>query len=454
MNTTPFAHQLEAADFIDANDGRGLLAIEMGGGKSFAALIHAARHPEKRPIIIVCPATLKPMWERECLIHFNWRAEVVEGVRPHRTPLPSRPKIVIVNYDILHAWLPLLQELKPQIVILDESSYIGSRSARRTKMSRLLCQDVPHVLALSGTPLTNRPAELWPTLNILAPKQFDSFYTFAHRYAAAKRTPWGWDFSGASHLDELHAKLSKGIMFRKRKEDILDLPAKRRSVIPMKIADPKEYQKASEDFLGWMADRMPSKLKGAEKAHFLTKVGYLKRLAAQLKLPAVFDWLDSFLNESDEKLICFGIHRESIVEKIHARYANSVIVTGQVTGKKRQLAIDKFLRDKKCRLFIGNIDAAGIGWSAKGVSNVAFVECAWSPGKHTQAEDRTHGIGRGSEGKTSHSYYLVGQDTIEMKLADILQKKQRNLNKVLDGGEKGEDLNLFDLLVRQLGSSR
>lgn len=336
-------------------------------------------------------------------------------------------------------------------VLVSNCQYISNPTTLRSKAVRELCEGVPAIIALSGTPLTNRPIELWPILNILAPDKFPSRYAFAHRYCAAKRTHWGWDFSGASNLDELNRKLQP-VMIRRRKADVLkDLPAKRRSVIPMELSNPKEYEEARDNFSEWLADRDPNRMERNDKANALVKIGHLKRLAARLKLPAALDWIDSFLQQTDEKLVVFGIHRESIVEAIHERYANSSIVTGAVTGKKRQLAIDKFLRDKKCRLFVGNIDAAGVGWSAKGVSNVAFVELPWSPGKLAQCEDRCHGIGRGDENKSTHSWTLVGRGTIEEKLADVLQKKQRNLSKVLDGKGNPDDLNIFDLLIKELG---
>lgn len=460
MNTTPYQFQIDGADFIKATGGKALIAFEMGLGKSITSLLHAFRNPSLRPIVIVTPASLKWNWERECSIHFGWRAEIVETTRPKEAPLPSKPKIVIVNYDILATrrgegvgpgWLKALKKLNPQMLILDEVQYVSNPQTLRSKAVKELCEGVPVVIALSGTPLTNRPIELWPILNILAPDKFPSRYAFAHRYCAAKRTHWGWDFSGASNLDELNRKLQP-VMIRRRKADVLkDLPAKRRSVVPMELSNPKEYEDARDDFSGWLAERDPNRMEKDDKANALVKIGHLKRLAARLKLPAAFEWLDSFLRDTDEKLVVFGIHRETIVEAIHERYANSAIVTGAITGKKRQLAIDKFLRDKKCRLFVGNIDAAGVGWSAKGVSNVVFVELPWSPGKLSQCEDRCHGIGRGDENKNTHSWTLVGRGTIEEKLADVLQKKQRNLSKILDGKGNPDDLNIFDLLIKELG---
>lgn len=460
--TTPFGFQREAVDWLHSKNGRGLLAMDMGTGKSFCSLLFA-KEDNPKPIVIVCPATIKPVWEREAAVHFNWRAEIVETTRPHKTPLPSRPRIVICNYDILArrrgenvgpGWVGALKALKPQLIILDEVQLLIDHNSLRSKAVAELCKGVPKVIALSGTPLVNRPIELWTILNILDPKAFPSRYSFAHRYCGPKRTFWGWDFTGASNLTELNQRLQP-VMFRRRKADVLkDLPAKQRNVVPLELSDPKEYQAARDDFAGWLAERDPGRMDRDEKANALVKLGKLKHLAATLKLSSVYGWIDRFIEGSDGKLIVFGIHRESVVEAIHAKYPGSSIVTGAVTGKKRQLAIDKFLRDKRCRLFVGNIEAAGVGWSAKGVSDVAFVELPWSPGKVAQAEDRCHGIGRGDENKRTTSWTLVGKGTIEEKLAEILQRKQKTLSKILDGKSNADDLNVHDLLIKALRNER
>lgn len=451
MNTKPYPFQEEDAGELANNfKGRGLISHEMGMGKSLTSLL-ACQLLKASPVIIVCPASLKWNWEREAKVHFGLRAVVLEGTCPPADRgFPVNAKLVIINYDILGPWLRWLRKLKPQAIILDESHFIASRYAQRSRNCRKLCRKVPNVILLSGTPLVNRPSELWHQMHLLHPKIFTSFWSWARRFCAPRRTHWGWDVRGASNLPRLRKLLKKWGVIRRRKVDVLkDLPPKSRSVVPVPLTRPKEYRRAVKDFLGWLAEKKPEKLRKAMMAEQLVKWSYLKQLAAELSMGAKIDWINTFLKGTDEKLIVFAVHRK-VVEAIRKRFENvAVKVDGSVTGRKRQQAVDRFVKHPGCRLFVGN-RAAEVGWSAKGIPNVAHVELPWAPGSVTQRGDRAHGIGRGKVGVVTREWFLVAKGTVEEKLAQILQRKQGVFRSVLDGKGKGDRLNVFDLLEKEL----
>lgn len=446
--TQPFLFQLQDVRRIHKMGGRCLIANPMGTGKSFEALLYALRHPEQRPIVVVCPASVKWNWLHEATIHAGIRAEVLESRSPHKGRILKPPQLAIINYDILASWLKYLRKLRPQLIILDEVHMLQSRTTQRTRAARALCVGVPHVLALSGTPLINRPAELWPTLNILRPDLFPNWIEFARRHCAPTWKPWGWEFKGATDLDVLHRHLTKHLMVRRTKQEALPgLPSKSRVVVPLDIVGRKQYNHAVHDFLGWMAKHHRHKLSRAAKAERLVQLGYLKRLAGRLKLKSVMEWVDDFLVEAEGKLILFAIHKK-IIRQLRQRYQSlCVVVTGDVTGRKRQQAIDAFQKNRRIRLFIGNLDAAGVGWNGTAAEAVAFAELGWSPGKHTQGEDRCHRIG---QKRNTTAYYLVARDTIEQSLCQLLQDKQKTLDKVLDGGVTDDALDIFDRLTQEL----
>jgi SWI/SNF-related matrix-associated actin-dependent regulator of chromatin subfamily A-like protein 1 len=453
--TKPYDFQDEDVTKIIRMGGRSLIAWEMGAGKTFASLLFALRTPTARPIIVICPAGLKWNWLHEVNIHTNLRADVLHGMKVNERLVSRNSPITIVNYDILGGWLDYLKSLSPKLVIIDEATYLSGRTTKRCKHVKELCHKIPHVLALSGTPIISRPADLWPILNVIRPDMFPSFYSYAHTHCSPRRTYWGWDFRGASHLDELHKKISE-IMVRRRKVDILtDLPKKTRTVIPFDIMGRKDYEEAVGNFLKWISQKHPGKLKSAIKAQQIVQLGYLKRLAATKKMIFVEKWLDDFLAENEEKIIVFCVHKK-IIARLHERYEKqSVVVDGSITGNKRKEHTQHFLSDKKCRMLIGNIKAAGVGWSAKGVSHVAFAELGWTPGEHLQGEDRAWGIGRGQKGVMTNIYYLVARNTIESRLVEIIQKKQKTLNRVIDGKKTSVDtLNVFDLLTNELKKER
>ena len=146
----------------------------------------------------------------------------------------------------------------------------------------------------------------------------------------------------------------------------------------------------------------------------------------------------------------FAIHKK-IINALRERYPKAVLVTGDVTGKKRQRAVDKFQRHKGTRLFIGNIQAAGVGLTLTASSTVLFAEIGWTPGEHVQAEDRIHRIGQTA---SATCYYLIGVDTIEERLSRIIQEKQLVLSATLDGGTTNEQLDIFDQLQGEFTNAK
>lgn len=444
--TEPKDYQWEGIYQIKDWRGRALLADEMGLGKTLQALYYAYKVTKCRPVIVVCPASVKLNWEREAAHHVGMASEVLEGRKvPRLKPLVRTP-IIILNYEILAAWLPYLLALNPQMVVIDEAHYIKNRNSKRYKAVKKLCEHVTRVIALSGTPLTNQPAELWPVLSIIRPDLFKSFFKFVFKWCKPKKLPWGWVYSGARDLDILHAKLKRTCMIRRLKRDVLkDLPPKVRKVIPMQLSDRREYDEATNDFLGWLSKQSLEKARKAKKAEALIRIGYLLRLCAKLKVELIYDWIDNFLETSDGKLVVMTMHRR-MIELLEERYGKlAVRVDGTVKGDDRQRAVDSFQHSPKVRLFLGNIRAAGIGITLTAADTCVFTDLPWTPGDLVQAEDRIHRIGQKG---TAFIYYLVAVNTIEEKLCKLLREKQSILEEVLDGKGRGDDLNIFNELLR------
>ena len=447
---TPFDYQKEVVQDIEDFEGRSLVSVEQGLGKTAIALWTLKRQKiESFPAVVICPSAVKYMWEHEA-IRMGIRPTVLEGTKPEKVGRKSNaPRLTILNQDILYAWLPVLLKQGTKTVIIDECQNFASRSSRRTKAVLKLGRSCRHVIALSGTPLVNRPAELWPTLHMIRPDLYPSFWQFAQRFCKPRRTPWGWDFSGASNLDVLHSTLNRQCMVRRLKKDVLkDLPEKMRCVVPVEISDRKEYEKARDDFAGWLKSVQPDRVQSALRAQQMTQIGYLLRLTAKLKLRSVVEWCNNFLEGSDEKLVVFGVHTK-MIEALDRRLngGKHVIIDGSVTGRLRKAACDQFQRDPKTRVLIGNIKAAGVGLTLTAASTVAFAELFWTPGAMTQAEDRCHRIGTT---QTVWAYYLVAAGTIEERLCKAIQTKQEVIRATLDGGKMEDDLSILDQLLAEL----
>jgi YesN/AraC family two-component response regulator len=171
---------------------------------------------------------------------------------------------------------------------------------------------VKHTLALSGTPITNRPIELFTTIKMLAPQLFGSKFEFAQEFCNARHNGFGWDFSGAKNTEKLHKILTESIMIRRLKADVLkDLPAKMRSVVPVEITNRNIYVKAESNFIDYLKKIDPEKAKSAERAETLVQIEGLKQLTIEGKIKACKLWIKEHL-ETNGKLVVFCTHKSTI----------------------------------------------------------------------------------------------------------------------------------------------
>ncbi|MBU2249446.1 MAG: DEAD/DEAH box helicase, partial [Gammaproteobacteria bacterium] len=454
-----YPFQNEGVSFIESRNGRALVGDEMGLGKTAQALIWLKNHPKAYPCIVVCPASLKLNWLKEIRMWIGKNApvQILEGRKPNGYQI-NQNDIIIINYDILgnatynkstkkwdtSGWVTELIEKKIKTIIFDEVHYAKNNHANRTKAAKALAVHCKHVLALSGTPIVNRPMEFFNPINMIRPDVFPSFWRFAQEFCGAKHNGFGWDFTGATNTDKLHKLLTNTIMVRRLKKDVLkDLPPKVRSVIPFEISNRKDYEKADTNIIEWIRDNEGNeKAEKASYAEVLVAFEKLKQLAVKGKMKASIEWISDFL-ESGEKLIVFATHT-STLDLLQKEFGDiGVRLDGSTSAKNRQNVVDAFQNDDSVRLFLGNVKAAGVGITLTAASNVAFMELPWTPGDASQAEDRAHRIGQAD---SVSIWYLIAQDTVEEIIATILSNKQKTLDAVLDGKEPDKSSILSELI--------
>lgn len=450
--TTPKPFQWDGAKGIHAFDGRSLLADEMGLGKTFQVLLYLLKYQPKRPVIVVTPAAAKYSWEHEAKHHFGLLTEVVSGRKmPRKARLANlHAPIIVINYEILHNWVDYLIELRPICVVWDEAHYIGNPKTIRFKALEFLINEarVPYRIALSGTPLTNRPSELWTTLHLLRPDLYGSLMDFGMEYCQPKIVRGIWSFTGAKNLDKLHVRLKTELMIRRLKKDVAkELPEKVRKLIPIELDKEArdEYDFCARHFITWLKLRHPGKVHAALKAPHLVQMGYLLRLCAKLKRFTVAQWIDDFVAESDSKIVIFSGHTK-MIEWLERRYAGQcVVINGEITGRKRHDAIQRFQKDPSIRFAFCNPKAAGVAITLTAANVVCYTDFPYAPGTVKQGEDRIHRIG---QTKKCYIYFLAARRTIEEKLCDLLATKQHILDQVLDGIDNGQDFDIFEELWR------
>jgi SWI/SNF-related matrix-associated actin-dependent regulator of chromatin subfamily A-like protein 1 len=448
MSTKPLKFQRVGVDRLHAFNDRALLADDLGLGKTFQALLCAVES-KAWPLVVVCPKSLKLHWKNQSKQHFGLKSTVLSGTRVFGSKLLRGKKIYILNYDILGPWLRFLKSLKPKMIVFDECQDIRTMGTAKCKNSMKLAKGVKKILGLSGTPLTNRPFELFPILHILLPDRFANPYAFGHKFCQGDRVFGRWKFSGARNMGTLNKILNKHCMVRRLKKEVMkDLPPMTWGVTPLEITDEKEYAHAENDFLGWLAKYDIARAARAARAERYTKFSYLKMLAAQLKMEFVLEEVNRILEESDEKILLGVIHKKT-TQTLLERFAKwSVVIDGSKSEKQRQEAEDRFRKDSKVRILIGQIKAAGVGLNLPEAGVVGFVELPWTPGACQQFAARAH---RMNSVNPVRVIYWVAAGTIEDKLCEIIQRKMRILDSVLDGVPvQDTSLTVFDELQKAM----
>ena len=429
--------------FLEVANGNAMVADSMGLGKTAQALAYLQLHPELRPAIVVCPASLKYNWRNECemWLETDDTIEIINSGKSHKL----EADITIINYDILNKWKSEIKNTNIKIIIYDESHYIKNQNASRSKAAKDISASAPHRILLTGTPVLNRPNELWNQLQIIDPIAYSdkNFFRWHLRYTDATKGEYGWDFSGASNIEELAENL-KHVMIRRTKDQVLpELPDKRKSAIIVPITNRKDYRKAESEFFSWVAEQKGlAAAKRASRVEQLTKIEYLKQIAAAGKMKAAIEWITDFL-ESGEKLVVFATHKATIHALEREFGTLAVKIDGSVSVEARQAAVDGFQNDPKVKLFIGNIKAAGVGITLTSASDVIFLELPWTPADLEQSEDRVHRIGQKN---AVNIYYLLGDHTIDENIAIMLESKKKVIDGIMSEKNTETNFNLFDLM--------
>ncbi len=456
---------------------RAFLADEQGLGKTIEALA-ALEADGAYPAVVACPASLKLNWLREVerwlprrsvrvLAGTGGRAVVEAGspdavagrgavdvgspgaaAGPCAAPAVSAraaADVAIVNYDILAARVGELCALRPRALVLDESHYCKNAAAQRTQAALRLASSVAGdglVLALTGTPVMNRPAELVAQLRILGRLgEFGSGAEFGRR------------FRGADAHVRLHWHLRARCFVRRLKRDVLvQLPPKTRAVVPVELDNAAEYRLAERDVVAWLQSQpldlreLDAKVAAALRAERLVRLNALKLLAARGKLHAALAWIHDFCS-SGERLVVFAHHRE-IQRAVLERFPSALHILGEDSPVAREEALREFqaAEDEDKRLIVCSLEVAGQGITLTRASNVAFLELDWTPAKHDQAEDRCHRIGQRD---AVNATYLLAADTVDETIATLLERKRAVIAAVTDGRSEGEE-GVLDALVREL----
>lgn len=414
-----------------------LLADEPGLGKTIqvAEFVNQTRPTS---VLIVCPASLRINWGKEL--------EAWLTHKPGALDIASYGTAAKASDNLIHKW---------DLVVFDEAHYLKNPDAIRTKT----CLKIPahRRLFLTGTPIVNRPIDLWPILESmgtkikkadygrefcdghieLVPITREKFNTLKRCHIRGAIEKDGrcyrqvWDFSGASNTDRLGRILRETCMVRRTKADVLtDLPAKVRQIIEL----PGQYKES----VAMRAKIFQSFNEASDSLDTLFKVAFTEMSSLRLeqglaKVGKVRDFMLDLLEE-EEKIVLFAHHREvidTLCDALQEAGIDTVKLYGGMTPRQKDASVRAF-QTGHTRVFVGQISTAGVGLTLTAASTVVFAELDWVPGNVIQAEDRCHRLG---QKKTVRVIHLVYKDSIDSRLVHALVRKQNTIQEVMQNAK-------------------
>lgn len=436
-------------EFAANANGNAIIADGTGLGKTWQA-IGLCEYLE-RPAIVVCPASVKENWRREIKRLTGHDAYVCKSTEPGQWDVEMFAKgtfkYVIMNYDILGKGFPI-GEGKEKIIryfwadviretgtykqmIFDEAHKIKNTSANRTKATLHLGDDMNY-LFLTATPVLNRPRELYSPLRLIRPGQYLSEQHFLENYM--------WSDGHVRNVEHLRQTLSTILIRRKREDVQKDLPPIERIYDWYELTEEAmiRYQAALEGLYTTLAEFDPE---GTRNNIFiegiLAQITRLKQIVAQDKVDRIAELatelVDSEEGEGKGKVVIFSGFKP-VVRAIHKRLGHeSVCFDGDVPPADRQPIVDQFQNDPKIKFLVATGQTAGEGLTMTAGGYVIFSDFGWTPAYHQQCEGRIYG--RLNEAHGAISYYIVGINTIEEWIQELLAKKLKIIEQIVEGND-------------------
>ncbi|XP_055973698.1 DNA annealing helicase and endonuclease ZRANB3 [Sorex fumeus] len=431
--------QKDGITFALERNGRCMVADEMGLGKTIQAIAITYFYKEEWPLLIVVPSSLRYPWTEEIE---KWIPELGPeeiNVIQNKNDVwrISTSKVTVLGYGLLttdaETLIDVLNNQNFKVVIVDESHYMKSRNATRSKILLPLVQKAKRAILLTGTPALGRPEELFMQIEALFPQKFGKWTDYAKRYCNAHVRYFGkrsqWDCRGASNLNELHQLLSD-IMIRRLKTEVLtQLPPKIRQRIPFDVpaAAAKELNASFEEW---------EKLMRAPSSAAETIMGLITRMFKQTaiaKAGAVKDYIKMMLQNESLKFLVFAHHLsmlQACTEAVVENKTRYIRIDGSVPSSERIHLVNQFQKDPDTRVAILSIQAAGQGLTFTAATHVVFAELYWDPGHIRQAEDRAHRIGQCS---SVNIHYLIANGTLDTLMWGMLNRKTQVTGRTLNG---------------------
>lgn len=418
-----------------SHDCHMLLADEMGLGKTLqvAALIQS-RPIEGKSHLVVCPASVVPVWKNEIGRHFpDLRVETLKS--GHTFIEHSEPAIWLTSYTQLRRQKNLLDEIEFGYAILDEGQQIKNPDAKVT----VACMNIRacHRIVLTGTPLENRHLDLWTLFRFLMPGLLGSRRVFTE----------GLEKEGEDFLGKLSRQVAPFILRRTKKDVARELPDKVEMELtcPLTHLQESEYKRLAETGLEALGDDFNTVIRDRSMSLFTL----LTRLRQVCCDPGLLPWLSPDISSSGKfssladkvSEVTAGGHKVVIFSQF-VRLLNRVragfeercpqVPIFELTGKTtdREKPVAEFQKTRGAAMILVSLRAGGTGVTLHAADYVFLLDPWWNPAVEEQAVDRVHRIG---QDKTVFVYRMVTAGTIEERIERLKAAKKEMFDEVVGG---------------------
>jgi SWI/SNF-related matrix-associated actin-dependent regulator 1 of chromatin subfamily A len=252
-----------------------------------------------------------------------------------------------------------------------------------------------------------------------------------------------WNVTGSSNLEELRDRTT-GLVLRRLKENVLDLPEKIITPVYLRLKS-KAYEEVMGEYYDWY-DKNPEESKSLTVQ--FTKLTKVRQIIADEKISQTIELAENII-EQDKKVIIFCNFTDSL-NKICEHFGKTAVkVDGSMSKPERQKSVDNFQENDKVKVFVGNIKAAGVGLTLTAGEAVIMNDLSFLPSDHAQAEDRAYRYGQKNNVLV---YYPIFENTIEGVIYDILNNKKQVIATVM-----GDNLNSSDMaeeILKRINENR
>lgn len=450
--------------------GKGVaICDEQGLGKTRQGIVTCKAYGAKK-ILVVCKASLRGNWLAEyqrCAPELS--VELLRGPVPYEVSA----QVSIIAFDSLSTWADGLVQEGFDALIIDESHYIKSAGSdknpvQRTRAALKISEEIRRrlglVILLTGTPVLNRPIELITQLQCIGrlreiaprprknPEDERSWeFAFKFAYCGPTHNGHGYEFKGATNLDNLNDKLRSSCYVRRLRTEVLGFNETSRFEVPLTLNGAlDEYFEAENGFLDYLRrNKGAAAVAAAQQAETLVLLNTLRKLAGEAKVEAAVEWIESFLEENpNKKLVVFAWHIE--VQKAIAKAVKGIYLGGvkDIEVAKRQF------NEGDARVIVCSLQAHREGHTLVGdghnVTDVLFVENPWHAGAKSQAEDRINRIGQ----KSDHVFawtLLAPAAAIDIWLHELVEHKRVVARGAADGRDVAieDDASIQQLLLER-----